>query len=646
MKSKICILNFLLLFTSLNFSSCQNYLDIIPEGVPSMDNAFSNRINSEKFLYTCYSYLPTFDHPASALGFLAGDEHWLIPKGTGFIDTRIGSLDCWEIGRGAQNSNSPYMNYWDGENGVSSVKNLWIAINDCNTFLKNIDKPKDLQDYERDRWISEVTFLKAYYHFFLFQLYGPIPIIDENIEVNASIDQVRTFREPVDQVVEYIVATIDKSMENLPLQITDEALELGRITRPIAASVKAQVLLFAASPLMNGNPDYQDVIDSRGIKLFPSEFSAEKWSDAASAALKAIQLAEEAGHKLYEFEDAIRISETTRTILGIWGAVSERWNKEIIWGSTRDVSHLQTVSMTRIAANRNHYTARSLLAPPLHIAEQFYSNNGVPIEEDNGEFWTDNYQSRFQKTLIPDEGINKYILEIDQETAVLHLNRELRFYGTLSFDRGAWYMSGFSNDTTVLAFPHMRAQEYGGVTTSEDYSITGYLNKKIVSNKSSLTSSALSVYRYSFPIIRLADLYLMYTEALNESLTTPNEEVFTYIDKVRKRAGLKGIRESWSQFSKYPDKPNSKAGLREIIRKERLNELALEGKRFWDLRRWKQELPSEIKGWNIKGKTAEDFYRINVVFERPTYIYKDFLWPIKVDALQKNPNLIQNPGWD
>jgi hypothetical protein len=607
-----------------------------------MDNAFSNRANAEKFLYTCYSYLPRFDDAGSALGFLAGDEHWLIPKGTGLIDSRV-SLNCWEIGRGAQNNNNPYMNYWDAGNGGT---NLWIGIRDCNIFLENIHRPKDMDEYDRDRWTSEITFLKAYYHFYLMQLYGPIPIMDENVGVNASIDEVRKFREPFDDVVDYIVAAIDQSLENLPLYISDEGQEMGRITQPIALAVKAQALLFAASPLMNGNPDYANVKDSQGRNLFPVAADQSKWQRAADAALEAIRSAEEAKHELYVFKEGIIISNTTRTILSIGEAVTDRWNREIIWGSTRSTDALQTLAMTKISSTRNYYTARSLLAPTLVVAEQFYSSNGVPIDEDNSAFWAANYPERYTITTVPDEGINKHILEVGGQTAMLHLNRELRFYSSISFDRGAWYMSGDANDSTALSKPHFLAGEYSGMRTSEDYPITGYLNKKVVSFKSSITSSAWQSYRYAFPIIRLADLYLMYAEALNESLSAPNQDVYDYIDKVRTRAGLDGVVDSWALYSKYPTKPATKDGMRDIIRKERLNELACEGKRFWDMRRWKIELPNTVKGWNAKGATVEEFYRVTTVFERSKYTYKDFLWPLKVEAIQKNPNLVQNPGWN
>jgi len=85
--------------------------------------------------------------------------------------------------------------------------------------------------------------------------------------------------------------------------------------------------------------------------------------------------------------------------------------------------------------------------------------------------------------------------------------------------------------------------------------------------------------------------------------------------------------------------------MREIIRMERLNELACEGKRFWDLRRWKKELPREVKGWYVQGETAQEFYRVTTLYLRSRYSFKDYLWPLKVETVLKDPNLGQNPGW-
>ena len=640
MKKIIVSISFILTAILCN-TSCSDYLDIVPEGTPDMETAFSNKTNARKFLFTCYSYLPKWDQSGS-IGFLAGDEHWLIPKGTGFIDQRL-SLNAWEIGRGEQNSNDPYQNYWDGLNGGT---NLWTAIRDCNIFLENIDKPLDLQQYERNRWIAEVKFLKAYYHYYLFMLYGPIPIMDNNISIDASAEEVRRYRDPVDDVVNYISNLLDDAAKDLPLQVTDAGEELGRITQPIAKAVKAQLWLLAASPLFNGNTDYINVKDNQGRSLFPAETDNNKWEQAADAALDAIKCAKEAGHDLYYFTLPVNgLSDATRKLLDIGEAVTEKWNTEIIWGSTWNVNGLQKVAVAKTTKG-SHYDAISVMAPTLTVAEQFYSSNGVPISEDKGDFWSKNYPNRYDFTIIPDEGNNKHYLKIGEETAYLHLNREPRFYANLSFDRGTWYGYGYASDEPKdLAFYKFRAKEVSGRITSEDYSYTGYLNKKVCSYKTSVTDNGLSTERYAFPIIRLADLYLMYAEALNETLNTPNNDVYTYIDLVRERAGLDGVKESWQKYSKYPEKPNTKTGMREIIRMERLNELACEGKRFWDLRRWKKELPREVKGWYVQGETAQEFYRVTTLYLRSRYSFKDYLWPLKVETVLKDPNLGQSPGW-
>jgi hypothetical protein len=159
-----------------------------------------------------------------------------------------------------------------------------------------------------------------------------------------------------------------------------------------------------------------------------------------------------------------------------------------------------------------------------------------------------------------------------------------------------------------------------------------------------------SIEYFPFPVLRLADLYLMYAEALNESENTQavRDQAIEYVDKIRTRAGLEGVAYSWSNFSNRSDKPENQDGLREIIRRERTIELAMEGKRFWDIRRWKQinELNNQPQGWNIQGETAEDFYKVIYIARTPVkFTVKDYFWPIKESDIVVNKNLLQNYGW-
>jgi len=200
----------------------------------------------------------------------------------------------------------------------------------------------------------------------------------------------------------------------------------------------------------------------------------------------------------------------------------------------------------------------------------------------------------------------------------------------------------------------MKQAEAGGQISGKNgslrFSITGYWAKKPSNYKSVYNGSknTLESTKYAFPIIRLADLYLLYAEALNESKEAPDASVYEYIDKVRERAGLKGVVESWTNYSKYGAFPTTtKDGMREIIQRERKIELSFEGKLFWDIRRWKtaiKEMNTVIVGWNVDGSTEADYYRI-IPLADITFSTKDYLWPIRTEDIKTNRNLVQNPYW-
>jgi hypothetical protein len=106
--------------------------------------------------------------------------------------------------------------------------------------------------------------------------------------------------------------------------------------------------------------------------------------------------------------------------------------------------------------------------------------------------------------------------------------------------------------------------------------------------------------------------------------------------------------DSWTNFSSNPAKYTTQDGLREIIHRERLIELALEGHRFWDLRRWKkaaEELNKDITGWNYTATTSSTYHRETHIYSQTFVTPRDYLWPVGTENTRKNPNLIENPGW-
>lgn len=609
--------------------SCNKYLDIIPDNIPTIDYAFDDRVRAERYLTTCYSYLPNLGIEANTGTF--SDFVWSNDN----VDWL--NIHGHRVMRDGNEAINPYMNYWDG---IRGGKNLWQGIRDCNIFLENIDKVRDLESFEKVRWIAEVKFLKAYFHFYLLQLYGPIPIVRENTAVSAPSEQVKVFREPVDEVVDYIVSLLDEASPDLPLKIEMDITELGRITKPICLAMKAKILVTAASPLFNGNNDYASMIDKRGKILFNQVEDPGKWVKAFEACKKAIDTCHLAGISLYQLPTVGTLSSQTRTVLTVSQIVTDKWNVEQIWGSGQYSSRFtEEYTIPRLTGEHAEFT-RMTVVPTLKMAETFYSKNGVPIEED--EFY--NYNDRYKIVTSTDD--HKYYLQKNVFTAGLHMNRESRFYGALGIDGGLWYGLGKLDEN--LQWPvNTKLGSESGSQGIERFTPTGFFIKKLSNYQSAYTGITYVEKRWNFPVLRLADLYLLYAEALNETLSAPNSDVYRYIDLIRERAGLEGVVESWTKYSKLKSKPTQKVGMRDIIHRERNIELAFEGHRFFDVRRWGEavkDFTEPIKGWNIQGRTPEDYYQVKTLKTNP-YTLRDVFWPIRAINLQINNNLLQNPGW-
>lgn len=633
--------------------SC-NYLDVVPQDSPTLDHAFSNRTVANKFLRTCYSHLPDPTNPFYYPAYFTSRDEFDFGS-----ETRSQNTVAGRISDGLQNTNDPYQNYWSGRQGGNS---LYIAIRDCNIFLNNIHIPRDIQEEERTRWIAEVKFLKAYYHFFLMTLYGPIVIADEEVPLSASPEELRVYREPIDVCVDYIVNLLDEAIKDLPLVLPDPASEQGRISQIIALSVKAKVLAWAASPLFNGNPDYKNWKDNRGTQLISDTYDPAKWERAATAIKSAIDACHEGGLKLYQFNkysggaQTYNMNDTLVQLMTIRKAITEdlERNTGVIWATQQAFADGKGGASFSILGDmirqffpwiyiEDQQSYINYHFASWHMNSLFYTNKGVPIEEDKNF----NYAGRFNLRRATPGDKHEFYIATGQTTVELHFNREPRFYADLGFDRGYFELATTTNNGGTTFEPFLKWRS-GELFTK----LMGYTPKKIVPFEASASqgdpNKRYVAHDYRFPLIRLADLYLLYSEALNEMKDQPDAEVYHWIDLVRKNAGLNGVVESWTNASMTPDKPSSKNGMREIIRQERLIELAFEGQRFWDVRRWKiadryWSLPP--MKWAEK-REAEEYYVPEVYGKERQVTFRDYLYPLRIYDLRINTNLVQTYGWE
>lgn len=606
MKLKNIVL--LMFIAGFAASGCKKYLDIVPDERPTEKDAFKDIYAAENFLYSCYAPLPNPRDGTSSIDLFTTDE----------VVTAFEHETFAQFPKGTFTASNPVISYWS---------TLYKGIRQCYILIENVDKTPGLSDEKKALYKAEAKFLVGYYHFLLARMYGPI-IIQQNVaDVEMDFSSYPA-RSPYDDCVKFIVDMLDEAAASLPARPISQN-EYGRATSLAAKSIKARMLLYAASPLFNGGGGqmtsfYTNFKTKDGKELISTTYDKEKWKKAADAAKEAITMAEANGHQLYHYNSSVGSDLPSNPVeKDLRFVFVDKNSPEVIFADTRreGVYMFQNKSTPFIQG-----TSWNGVAPTLTMVEQFYTKNGLPIDKDP-EF---NYANRYTIATGP-----------NGTTLALNLNREPRFNAWVAYHNSYYEITRGSQKQMLVKFRKNDPQGIQG--RSNNYSPTGYLNKKGVHPL--LVQDQLAVTQhYPWPVVRLAELYLDYAEALieyGEDFTTAK----IYIDRVRTRAGIPTIDEAWAPLGGAQDKTT----LRDIVRQERTIEFYLENQRFWDLRRWmlaEDYFDVKAKGMNIQGATDAEFFKVtDVVFPRNFRSPAFYLMPIPIGEINKNENLIQNPGY-
>ena len=305
--------------------------------------------------------------------------------------------------------------------------------------------------------------------------------------------------------------------------------------------------------------------------------------------------------------------------------IMDKKNMEVIWADTRTegVYGPQNQSAPRDPVNGGN--SWNGVGPTLDFVKVFYTENGLPIDEDPKYYTPDDYFKIGQY-----EG---------RTTCNLNLKREPRFYSWVSFHNGYFEMQreGYNEGRIVTMF--RKSDNHGKQNRSTDFSLSGYLVKKWCTPTYDTRNG---FQNYPWPVIRLGELYLNLAEAAAEAGELNIAK--TALNKIREHAGIPTVEESWEGIATL-----TKDKLIEIIRQERIIELSFEGHYRWDMARWKElehVLGHNPSALNTDGVSDEDFFRPVVVdrawkFTSPTH----YLLPIADSELNKNTLIVQNPGY-
>lgn len=620
----------------ISMTGC-DFLDVVPDEMPTEEDAFKDPLAAKRFLYSCYSYIPNPRDGASSLDLFTGDE----------VITAFEHETFANFLKGNYTANAPIISYWNS---------LFSGIKQCYLLKNNIDKVPRLGESDKKDYIAQADFLIAYYHYLLVRCYGPVILVKE--EPNMATPAAEYLgRSTLDECVEWIAEQFESAAERLPDSRFSVPRSVGLATAPAAKGIVARMYLYAASPLFNGNNKfYSELKNPDGTLLMPTSYDANKWIKAKDAAKQAIDAAEKGGFRLYLASDATDTalpepSDPTQRALRF--TIIDRASKEVVWSDTRGEGTYALQNKSRPYWGASN--AWNGVSPTLAMLDRFYTKNGLPINEDP-EF---NYTRRFDVSSFPSGDGNG-----EGETTYMNLNREPRYYAWVSFHGGYYecqgdasgngdgkwaylpqYKRGINNMKLITYFK--KDDNCGIRNRTNDYSPAGFLNKKGVSPRASVSESGGSVYEYPWPIIRVGELYLNYAEACVE--TNDLEEAKKYINRLRERAGLPTLETAWGSIGKTLTQEK----MREIVRQERMIELYLEGHNFWDMRRWllAGEYFSVIpEGLNVKATTMQEFsQRTSVAKTVPTIrsftAPRNYLLPIPYNEVQKNSKLVQNPGY-
>ena len=580
----------------LGLTGCNGILDVSPRDQLSDDAVFADPNLAQAFVNDMYRGMGQGLYEIM-LSSMADETHFIhVYQTDKVVQARITPSD-----RGALDDNR--FNHFDWSDNYTRIRQ-------ANTFLRRIDSTT-FDTAWKQRMKGEAYFLRAYFYHNLLRMYGGVPLITKVYGLNEDYKVARnTFKETVD----FIVANADSAAALLPVSYS--AADVGRATKGAALALKARVLLYAASDLYNVNPSGQPETGYTGSQDRTALWRAAK--DAAKAVMD----------------------------LGVYSLFRPApANAQEAAKNYGDLFLQQTSE--EVIMSRQFLTSRGW-------------SDGGPFGLFNGPNGYHNWGGNTPiQNLIDDYRMadgSKFDWSNPVHAAKPYVNRDPRFYASILYDGAPWRTrptdaQKFEPNNMIETFRALTYVESGttkvaaGLDTREgpieDWNggYSGYYIRKFVDPT---VDHQFVVQQVPWIFFRYAEIVLNYAEASIEL----NElgDAMTALNQIRRRAGM-------PEFSGL-----DQATLRDESRNERRVEMAFEEQRFFDVRRWMiapQVFSKNAGGINIylDGDSPTDRstwrnYRYQTYdVQQRAWNDKMYFMPIRLDELNRNNLLKQNPGY-
>lgn len=523
------------------------------------------------------------------------------------------------------NGNATYT--YEDELFSQTFTDRYKAIRNCNDFLSQLKNATALTDENKNQIDAEVRFIRAFQYFTLVKRYGGIPLILEpQVYDPDKLEELMVPRNKEVEIYDFIVKECQEIAQVLPAN--RESTAKYRTDKGAALALCSRAALYAGSIAKYGTVDLDGVI---GIPAA----DAKRFFEASSDASK--KIIESGTYSLYEKKADDKAQNYCEIFLNGNGD-----NGEYIFQKQYNVASNKGHSWDKRNAPFSYRGGGwgCGVAPTLEIVESYEYTDGtdgkLKINDESGkprrfdspyELFTGKDPRLFASIYLPWSPCQSTRMEwmrgiIESDTK--------RYVATNQPDGG--------NSVVINGVTYSTSGKDGGADTG-DASKTGFYQKKFFDE--TLTDMNMDKSETPWPVFRLGEIYLNLAEACLE-LGGKEEEALVAVNKIRERAGIKLL-----------------TGINiEKVRHERKIELAFEGHRFWDMKRWRiAHLDVAQGGLNgFRGSALYPWYDIRdgkYVFEiglnppkrQRIFLEKNYYIKINNDDFNSNPTLVQNPGY-
>lgn len=478
-------------------------------------------------------------------------------------------------------------------------QDAYDAIQRANLAIRNIGSA-DIDETARKQMVGEAHFLRALTYFHLLDFFGGVPLYDETTDLEKEFNNLMKTRSTEEEVRAFILQDLEDALQ-AGLPAIWPADNYGRVTQSAIHALLGKVHLY--------NKDYQAAIASFNEVLKP-----------------------EYGHRLHPDYAQLFTPDGNGSPEMIFGIINQG-------GTGQEYG----MPMAWYAGSRGSFKSGwNNTVPSTLLADMYEYKDGRPFDWDQlfPGYTTDNaVKEKVMRAIVNDGGTTILQLpEAAEKVKEMYTQRDPRFQATViapytTFE--GWVSDASKKLTFILGKKEdggiLSLNEKNGFMRNNRGGWETYFWRKFVPEgnwNGAITNRAHTPV--NFPVIRLADVYLMLAEAYNEE--RQQTQAVACINKVRERVHMALINSGPAYLAAH-----TKEEVFERIFHERAVELANEGIRDSDLRRWRisHKILNKID-YGITGKP---------LLTRKFNENRDYLWPIPAAEIEINKALKQNPGW-